>query len=179
MPAFNSAAHAIASHHTAGPVKTRAMCKTKWSSLKKIYNTIKTYRHRSGVHWNNEHGVNITCIADEKDWSNHTSKKGNEVLKPYHNTGWEYHQWISNIFPSGGAQGNNTFRPTTVPTALSIETISASADPVSQLSTLKRHNSFSDMPPPDSSSIATSDFVSVLVPAHGTLSVLSHPCKSS
>ncbi|KAH0835933.1 hypothetical protein J3R83DRAFT_9840 [Lanmaoa asiatica] len=33
MPAFNSAAHAIASHHTAGPMKTGAMCKIKWSSV--------------------------------------------------------------------------------------------------------------------------------------------------
>src|ERR1700730_10197888 len=33
MGTFNATAHAIAEHHTLGPVKTGSMCKTKWRTV--------------------------------------------------------------------------------------------------------------------------------------------------
>ncbi|KAG2365329.1 hypothetical protein BDR07DRAFT_1481453 [Suillus spraguei] len=62
MSTFNNAAAAInadAAIHTIGPQKTGKMFKTKWTSLKKIFNQIEIYRNVSGFHWDNERGAGI------------------------------------------------------------------------------------------------------------------------
>ncbi|KAG1868309.1 hypothetical protein DFJ58DRAFT_723563 [Suillus subalutaceus] len=61
-PTFNSAATAINSDETIqtmGPPKMGNMVKTKWTTLKKIFNQIEAYCNVSGFHWDNVRGAGI------------------------------------------------------------------------------------------------------------------------
>ncbi|KIK93968.1 hypothetical protein PAXRUDRAFT_785293, partial [Paxillus rubicundulus Ve08.2h10] len=102
------------------------MCKTKWTAMHSslqtlsdthIYNAIETYCGRSGFHWDHDHGRMIEGEAVQAVWNEYISRKachisikyGNDVLRPFHNNGWEFYKQIHDIFPSGGAQGTNVF----------------------------------------------------------------------
>ncbi|KIK97356.1 hypothetical protein PAXRUDRAFT_765436, partial [Paxillus rubicundulus Ve08.2h10] len=114
---YTSAALAIAPLHKIGPVKTGSMCKIKWKVLKWIYNAIETYCGQSGFHWDHNHGGKIEGEAVQVVWNKYISRKahhtgiklGNDILRSFHNNGWEFYEQIHNIFPSGGAQGANVF----------------------------------------------------------------------
>ncbi|KAG1787888.1 uncharacterized protein HD556DRAFT_1246200 [Suillus plorans] len=78
MPTFNSAATAINDSHaiqTIGPPKTSKMVKTKWTSLKKIYNQIEIYRNVSGFHWDNVRGARIRGTAATSVWDTYVDPK--------------------------------------------------------------------------------------------------------
>ena len=42
---------------------------SKWATLKRTYTAIESYRHRSGVHWDNVNGVNIITESEVLAWN--------------------------------------------------------------------------------------------------------------
>ncbi|KAG2354770.1 hypothetical protein BDR07DRAFT_1494125 [Suillus spraguei] len=84
------AAIEIAGLGTHGPAKTGVQCKTKWQSLKQVYNAIDRCRNnRSGCHWDNSAGANIQGEAAEAQWAQFiNSSSANKVMKPFKNSGW-------------------------------------------------------------------------------------------
>ncbi|KAG1824517.1 uncharacterized protein BJ212DRAFT_1295665 [Suillus subaureus] len=78
MPTFNSAAAAINDNdviQTIGPPKTGKMVKTKWTSLKKIFNQIEIYHNVSGFHWDNVRGAGIEGTAAASVWDTYVDPK--------------------------------------------------------------------------------------------------------
>ncbi|KAG1753363.1 hypothetical protein EDB19DRAFT_1903020 [Suillus lakei] len=97
---YNEAVKYIESLRTVGPVKTGAHCMNKWGMLKQIYNAIESYRHhKSGCHWDNEHGANIEGPAAEAVWEEYVSRKPNFPMKSFKNCGWPYHSKMEEILP--------------------------------------------------------------------------------
>ncbi|KAG2066415.1 hypothetical protein BDR04DRAFT_1160304, partial [Suillus decipiens] len=78
MSTFNAAAAAINADtviQTIGPQKMGKMFKTKWTSLKKIFNQIEIYRNISGSHWDNERGAGIEGTAAASVWDTYVDPK--------------------------------------------------------------------------------------------------------
>jgi hypothetical protein len=48
---------------------------TGFFQLKQIYNAIETYKKASGMHWDNDQGVNIVGDAAQKVWNDYAAKK--------------------------------------------------------------------------------------------------------
>ncbi|KAG1720209.1 hypothetical protein EDB19DRAFT_1836096 [Suillus lakei] len=72
------AATAINDNHTIqtmGPLKMGKMVKTKWTSLKKIYNQIEIYHSVSGFHWDNVWGAGIEGTAAGSVWDTYVDPK--------------------------------------------------------------------------------------------------------
>ncbi|KAI5981524.1 hypothetical protein EDD15DRAFT_2203873 [Pisolithus albus] len=79
-------------------------------------------------HWDNEHGANISGALAGENWSKYIATKGNALMKPFRNKGWEYLEYLEDIFPQGGATGAHAFRAGTsqytIPTASTEDSIS-------------------------------------------------------
>ncbi|KAI5990585.1 hypothetical protein EDC04DRAFT_2911895 [Pisolithus marmoratus] len=90
-------------------VKDHRNISTKWGVLKQTYNAIVTYHSRSGEHWDNECGANIGRVLVAESWSKYIAVKANIHMKPFHNKGWEYLEFLEDIFLQGGATGAHAF----------------------------------------------------------------------
>ncbi|KIK24236.1 hypothetical protein PISMIDRAFT_98860, partial [Pisolithus microcarpus 441] len=82
-----------------GKVKDHKNVSIKWGALKQTYNAIVTYRSKSGEHWDNERGANIGGALAAESWSKYVAVKANAQMKPFHNKGWEYLEFLEDIFP--------------------------------------------------------------------------------
>ncbi|KIK16584.1 hypothetical protein PISMIDRAFT_84482, partial [Pisolithus microcarpus 441] len=67
--------------------------------LKQTYNAIMTYHSKLGEHWDNERGANIGGALAAESWSKYVAVKANVQMKPFHNKGWEYLEFLEDIFP--------------------------------------------------------------------------------
>ncbi|KIK17379.1 hypothetical protein PISMIDRAFT_15155 [Pisolithus microcarpus 441] len=90
-------------------VKDHKNVSIKWGVLKQTYNTIVTYRSKSGEHWDNERGANISGALAAESWSKYVAVKANAQMKPFRNKGWEYLEFLEDIFPQGGATSTHAF----------------------------------------------------------------------
>ncbi|KIK15117.1 hypothetical protein PISMIDRAFT_115748, partial [Pisolithus microcarpus 441] len=82
-----------------GKVKDHKNVSIKWGALKQTYNAIMTYRSKLGEHWDNERGANIGGALAAESWSKYVA--ANAQMKPFHNKGWEYLEFLEDIFPQG------------------------------------------------------------------------------
>ncbi|KIO03203.1 hypothetical protein M404DRAFT_92156, partial [Pisolithus tinctorius Marx 270] len=89
---YVNAAEHIHPLHWTGKIKD-------YRNIKQIYNTIMTYCRGSAEHWDNENGANICGAADMEKWGKYIQR--NTIMKPFHNNGWEYLQFMEDIFPQG------------------------------------------------------------------------------
>ncbi|KAI5997718.1 hypothetical protein EDC04DRAFT_2612515 [Pisolithus marmoratus] len=114
--------------HVAGKIKDHRKVLIKWGAIKQTYNAIITYCSKSGKHWDNEHGTNISGALAGENWSKYVAVKANILMKPFHNKGWEYMEYLEDIFPQGGATGAHTFcagtSQYTIPSASTDDSIS-------------------------------------------------------
>ena len=151
---FHAASQAIRHLHVSGKIKDAKCIATKWAAvrppspihpistdkhstkLKATYNAIQTYRSKSGVHWDDEHGGNIQGAVATATWDEYMSRKvripstlvsthahdiqGNKHMKEFRNKGWPYLAMVEEIYPQGGATGGGAFRGKVAP---SIHTI--------------------------------------------------------
>ncbi|KAI6033624.1 hypothetical protein PISMIDRAFT_113865, partial [Pisolithus microcarpus 441] len=102
----NAAGH-ICLLHVSGKIKDHKNVSIKWGAIKQTYNAIITYRSKSGKHWDNEHGANISGALAGENWSKYVT--GNALMRPFHNKGWEYIDFLEDIFLQGGATGVHAF----------------------------------------------------------------------
>ncbi|KAG1869433.1 hypothetical protein DFJ58DRAFT_855793 [Suillus subalutaceus] len=116
---FNSAATAINDNHaiqTIGPPKTARMVRTKWTSLKKIFNQIENYRNVSGFHWDNVRGAGIEGRAAGDVWDTYVNPNSQAVMRPFRNKGWaRYDNMQLIIGDNSGARGRHALHPATAP----------------------------------------------------------------
>ncbi|KAI6006362.1 hypothetical protein EDC04DRAFT_2907927 [Pisolithus marmoratus] len=68
-----------------------------------------TYHSRLGEHWDNECGANVSGVLVAESWSKYVAVKANTHMKPFHNKGWEYLEFLEDIFLQGGATGAHAF----------------------------------------------------------------------
>ncbi|KAG6372386.1 hypothetical protein JVT61DRAFT_7849 [Boletus reticuloceps] len=82
---YNAAAAHIGPYFNGiGCVKTGKMVASKWSSLKTIYNAIKSYRiHRSGLGWDNENSAGIQGVDAANVWDTYIERKTNAAMEPF------------------------------------------------------------------------------------------------
>ncbi|KIK12617.1 hypothetical protein PISMIDRAFT_46886, partial [Pisolithus microcarpus 441] len=85
--------------HVSGKIKDHKNVSIKWGALKQTYNAIVTYRSKSGEHWDNECGANIGGALAAESWGKYIAVKGNVHMKPFRNKGWEYLEYLEDIFP--------------------------------------------------------------------------------
>ncbi|KAI6012945.1 hypothetical protein BKA83DRAFT_4500641 [Pisolithus microcarpus] len=104
-----------------GSIKDHKNVSIKWGAIKQTYNVIITYHSKSGKHWDNEHGTNISGALAGENWSKYVAVKGNALMRPFCNKGWEYMDFLEDIFLQGGATSMHAFHAGTsqytVPTA--------------------------------------------------------------
>ncbi|KAI5987727.1 hypothetical protein EDD15DRAFT_2372113 [Pisolithus albus] len=81
----------------------------KWGVLKQTYNVIVTYCNKLGEHWDNQCGANISRVLVVENWAKYIAVKANVHMKLFHNKGWEYLEYMEDIFPQGGATGAHAF----------------------------------------------------------------------
>ncbi|KAG1863544.1 hypothetical protein DFJ58DRAFT_724961 [Suillus subalutaceus] len=116
---FNSAATAINDNHaiqTIGPPKTARMVRTKWTSLKKIFNQIENYRNVSGFHWDNVRGAGIEGRAAGDVWDTYVNPNSRAVMRPFRNKGWaRYDNMQLIVGDNSGARGRHALHPATAP----------------------------------------------------------------
>ncbi|KIK17968.1 hypothetical protein PISMIDRAFT_44341, partial [Pisolithus microcarpus 441] len=85
--------------HISGKIKDHKNVSIKWGALKQMYNAIMTYHSKSGEHWDNECGANISGVLVVESWGKYIA--GNAHMKPFHNKGWEFLEYLEDIFPQG------------------------------------------------------------------------------
>ncbi|KAI6038268.1 hypothetical protein EDC04DRAFT_2896677 [Pisolithus marmoratus] len=68
-----------------------------------------TYCSRLGEHWDNECRENISGVLVAEGWSKYIAVKANAHMKPFCNKGWEYLEFMEDIFLQGGATGTHAF----------------------------------------------------------------------
>ncbi|KAG2029554.1 hypothetical protein BDR03DRAFT_987677 [Suillus americanus] len=136
MATFNNAAAALNADgaiQRIGPPKTGKMVKTKWTSLKKIFNQIEIYRNVSGFHWDNVRGAGIEGTAAASVWDTYidpkvhhynkvhcnislTHKKSCAAIRPFRNKGWPLYSNMQMILgDNSGTHGRNSLHPATAP----------------------------------------------------------------
>ncbi|KAI6166486.1 hypothetical protein EDD17DRAFT_1753348 [Pisolithus thermaeus] len=90
-----------------GKVKDHKNVLIKWGVLKQTYNAIGAVY--IPTHWDNEHGANISGVLAAEAWSKYIAVKANTHMRPFRNKGWEYLEFMEDIFPQGGATGAHAF----------------------------------------------------------------------
>ncbi|KAI5995247.1 hypothetical protein EDC04DRAFT_2981189 [Pisolithus marmoratus] len=88
--------------HVTGKIKDH-------KNIKQTYNVVITYHSKLGKHWDNDHGTNISGALAGENWSKYITVKANVLMKPFHNKGWEYMEYLEDIFPQGGATSTHAF----------------------------------------------------------------------
>ncbi|KAG9316100.1 hypothetical protein JVU11DRAFT_3774 [Chiua virens] len=80
---------------------------TKWDKLKKIYNAIKSYRCRSGCHWDNTNGANVATPSEKANWQSFLASNTSQAreMAPFSESGWIHYPKMQQLCASGGAQG--------------------------------------------------------------------------
>ncbi|KAG2068236.1 hypothetical protein BDR04DRAFT_1158051 [Suillus decipiens] len=113
---FNAAAAAINTDtviQTIGPQKTGKMVKTKWTSLKKIFNQIEIYCNISGFHWDNEWGAGIEGTTAASVWDTCVDPKSHITICPFCNKGWPPYDNMQMILgDNSSAHGRSSFATT-------------------------------------------------------------------
>ncbi|KAG2368004.1 hypothetical protein BDR07DRAFT_1478596 [Suillus spraguei] len=135
MSTFNNAAAAIntdAAIQTIGPQKTGKMVKTKWTSLKKIFNQIEIYCNVSGFHWDNERGAGIEGTAAASVWDTYIdAKKSCITICPFCNKGWPPYDNMQMILgDNSGAHGRSSLHPGSRGYAPSVNTMDDMLDSI-------------------------------------------------
>ncbi|KAG2124296.1 hypothetical protein BD769DRAFT_1305058, partial [Suillus cothurnatus] len=77
--------------------KSQSSCKTKWSNLKKTYNTVKNIKSLSGFAWSEEHGVGVIPETNGA-WDAHT--KVHPQSKPFAHKGFLHFHAIEVLMPT-------------------------------------------------------------------------------
>ncbi|KAG2338160.1 hypothetical protein BDR05DRAFT_894115, partial [Suillus weaverae] len=107
MPTFNQASAELKTKYPnqRGAEKTGAVCKNKWTALKKAYQSVVEIKCTSGFTWSNEHGAGI---ADRKDdvWAWFT--KTHPHAKPFMMKGFEHFEIMEQLMPSK-SKGSHVF----------------------------------------------------------------------
>lgn len=129
--------------------------------LERTYNAIVTYCSKLGEHWDNECGANIGGALAAESWGKYIAVKGNVHKKPFHNKGWEYLEYLEDIFLQGGATGAHAFR-------------AGASNPIPIASTDGSNASGTTPIPPPS----VSDSIPVSVMSVGSLAIASNPITS-
>ncbi|KAI9457695.1 hypothetical protein HD554DRAFT_2141816 [Boletus coccyginus] len=109
---FSASAEFLRPLHTMGKIKDAKSVRNKWGQLKAIYAAISHYCNQSGFHWDNENGANIQGTAASQVFDTYVAKKGNGLMKNFHNRGWKYLEQVEDILPHGGTLGERSYRGT-------------------------------------------------------------------
>ncbi|KAG1811919.1 hypothetical protein EV424DRAFT_1277971, partial [Suillus variegatus] len=98
-PTFNQAyVHLKIKHlHQRGAEKVGGVCKNKWTSLKKAYQSVVEIKCTSGFTWSDKHGAGIT---DKKDdiWAHFI--KSHPHARPFMIKGFDHFDIMQQLMPS-------------------------------------------------------------------------------
>ncbi|KAG2367234.1 hypothetical protein BDR07DRAFT_1195468, partial [Suillus spraguei] len=99
MPTFNQAATNLKEKfkQQRGAEKTGAVCKNKWTALKKAYHSVIEIKCTSGFTWSDENRAGITDRKDDV-WARFT--KSHPHAKPFMSKGFEHFNIIEQLMPN-------------------------------------------------------------------------------
>ncbi|KAG1828580.1 hypothetical protein EV424DRAFT_1536589 [Suillus variegatus] len=139
---------------TIGPLKTGKMVKTKWTSLKKMFNQIEIYRGVSGFHWDNVRGAGIEGVAAANVWDAYVAPKSRIAMCHFRNKGWPlYNDMQAILGENSGARGRHSFHPATAaPTSIAVDDVLDGPDGALDLLNMDVGGSVSGTTPGDSQS---------------------------
>ncbi|KAG2118486.1 hypothetical protein DEU56DRAFT_747565, partial [Suillus clintonianus] len=80
-----------------GALKTGKKVKTKWTSLKKSFSGIETYRNQSGCHWDKDTGASIEGTDAGVVWKAYVEPQSHSSMRPFRNKGWVFYDKMLEI----------------------------------------------------------------------------------